>query len=69
MSQPRLFTPLTLGPLTLRNRVIRAAAFEGMSPGGAPSEQLIEHHAEVAAGGVAMTTVAYASALITRQPL
>ena len=63
MITSRLFTPLTIGPLTLRNRVIRAAAFEGMSPGGAPGEQLIAHHAEVAAGGVAMTTVAYAAVL------
>ena len=61
MSKLRLFTPLTLGPLTLRNRAIRAAAFEGMSPGGEPSQQLIDHHREVAAGGMAMTTVAYAA--------
>ncbi len=61
MTTPRLFEPLTLGPLTLRNRTIRAAAFEGMSPDGAPSEQLVEHHREVAAGGIGMTTVAYAA--------
>ena len=57
----RLFTPLTLGPLTLRNRAVRAAAFEGMSPDGAPSQMLIDHHREVAAGGISMTTVAYAA--------
>lgn len=28
-----LFTPFQLGPIALRNRTIRAAAFEGMCPG------------------------------------
>lgn len=56
-----LFTPGKIGPLTLRNRTIRAAAFEGMCPGNAPSEMLLNYHRSVAAGGVGMTTVAYAS--------
>ena len=55
------FTPFTLGPLRLRNRIVKAATFEGMCPGGAPSEALVEHHRAVAAGGAAMTTVAYCS--------
>ena len=57
----RLFTPVKLGPLELRNRTIRAAAFEGMCPDGLPSESLLRYHRSVAAGGVGMTTVAYAS--------
>jgi 2,4-dienoyl-CoA reductase-like NADH-dependent reductase (Old Yellow Enzyme family) len=57
----RLFTPFRLGPLQLRNRAIRAAAFEGMCPGNTPSVGLLEYHRAVAAGGAAMTTVAYAS--------
>ncbi|MBC8315636.1 MAG: NADH:flavin oxidoreductase [Bacteroidales bacterium] len=56
-----LFTPAKLGPLTLRNRSIRAAAFEGMSPGHMVSDDLIDYHRAVSAGGVAMTTVAYAA--------
>ena len=28
----KLFTPVTFGPLTLRNRTIRSAAFESMCP-------------------------------------
>ena len=32
-----LFTPGKIGPLTLRNRTIRAAAFESMCPGNAPT--------------------------------
>jgi len=57
----RLFEPVRLGPLTLKNRTIRAAAFEGMSPGHEVSEQLIDYHRAVAEGGVGMTTVAYAA--------
>lgn len=62
-----LFTPITLGPLTLRNRSIRSAAFESMCPGNVPSPQLLAYHRSVAAGGVGMTTVAYAA--VTRSGL
>ena len=62
-----LFTPITLGPLTLRNRSIRSAAFESMCPGNVPSPQLLDYHRSVAAGGVGMTTVAYAA--VTRSGL
>jgi 2,4-dienoyl-CoA reductase-like NADH-dependent reductase (Old Yellow Enzyme family) len=50
-----------LGGLVLRNRVARTAAFEGMSPGGEPTEALVEHHRAMARGGVGLTTVAYCS--------
>ena len=53
------FTPATLGPLTLRNRIIKAATFEGMAETGLVSEALIDFHRAFATGGVAMTTVAY----------
>ncbi len=53
------FAPVRLAGLPLRNRVIKAATFEGMTPGAQVSAGLIEHHRELAAGGVAMTTVAY----------
>lgn len=53
------FDPFRLAGLTLRNRVIKAATFEGMTPGAQVSPGLINHHRELAAGGVAMTTVAY----------
>jgi len=62
MTAPRdVFTPGRLGGLALRNRVIKTATFEGMCPAGEVSEPLIEHHRSMAAGGVAMTTVAYCS--------
>ncbi len=54
-----LFTPVTIGPLHLRNRSIRAAAFEGMTAGHEVSEELIRYHQAVAAGGAGMTTLAY----------
>ena len=56
---PNAFAPATLGGLALRNRVIKTATYEGMSPGGVPSDALVEHHRELAAGGVGLTTVAY----------
>jgi len=56
-----VFTPVTFGPLTLRNRVIRSAAFENMAYGNSPSQDLYNYHTAVARGGVGMTTLAYAS--------
>jgi 2,4-dienoyl-CoA reductase-like NADH-dependent reductase (Old Yellow Enzyme family) len=61
MGNSKLFTPVTFGPLTLRNRTIRSAAFESMCPGNAPSDMLLDYHRSVAAGGIGMTTVAYAA--------
>ena len=55
------FSPFSLGPVRLRNRIIKAATFEGMCPGGRPSDALVAHHRAIAAGGAAMTTVAYCS--------
>ncbi len=56
-----IFSPSRLGDLLMRNRVIKTATFEGMCPDGMVSDALIEHHRRMAAGGVAMTTVAYCS--------
>ena len=53
------FTPLTIGPLTLRNRFIKAATNEGMCKGGVISKGLAKFHERMAEGGAAMTTVAY----------
>ena len=55
------FLPFKLAGLSLRNRVIKTATFEGMSPHGCVSDRLIEHHRALAEGGVGMTTVAYCS--------
>lgn len=53
------FEPAAFGPLTLRNRIIKAATFEGVMPRGAVTQDLIDYHLAVARGGVGMTTVAY----------
>ena len=57
----KLFTPVKIGPLELRNRTVRSAAFEGMCENNSPSESLFEYHTAVARGGIGMTTVAYAA--------
>jgi len=55
----KIFTQAELGPLTLKNRVIKSATFEGMSEGGMATPELVDFHGELARGGVGMTTVAY----------
>src|SRR6202167_5101144 len=56
---PPVFAPAPLGPVTLRNRIIKAATFEGVMPGGRVTDELIDFHRRVARGGAAMSTVAY----------
>lgn len=55
-----LFTPGKIGPVELRNRSIRSAAFEGMGRDNNPTDMLRDYHWSVAEGGVGMTTLAYA---------
>ncbi|BBZ24189.1 NADH:flavin oxidoreductase [Mycolicibacter hiberniae] len=59
MAAPDVFSPAKLGPLTLRNRIIKAATFENRTPDALVSDDLVEYHRLPAAGGVGMTTVAY----------
>ncbi len=56
---PSAFDPITLGPLTLRNRFIKSGANEAMCLDGRPTAALVNHHRELAAGGIGMTTAAY----------
>lgn len=56
-----VFTPYKIGPVELRNRTIRSAAFEGMCEHNSPSQELFDYHTAVARGGIGMTTVAYAA--------
>ncbi len=57
--ESQLFTPYQLGPVTLRNRTIRSAAFENMCYDNKPSQDLFDYHTAVARGGIGMTTIAY----------
>lgn len=62
-SQPNVstdvFSPARLGPITLRNRIIKAATFEAATPHALVTDDLITYHRLPAAGGIGMTTVAY----------
>ena len=59
LEKPDIFAPARLGPLTLRNRIVKAATYEGLSHRSRVTHDLVEFHRAHAAGGVAMTTVAY----------
>ncbi|MBT8451908.1 MAG: NADH:flavin oxidoreductase [Deltaproteobacteria bacterium] len=61
-SLDRCFSEATINGLTLRNRLIKAATFEGKSPGGVPSEGLLSFHERIGEGGIGMTTLAYCAA-------
>ncbi|CAN5215292.1 NADH:flavin oxidoreductase [soil metagenome] len=59
MTAPDVFAPAQLGPIRLRNRTVKAATFEGRTPNGQVSAELIDYHLAPARGGVGLTTVAY----------
>jgi 2,4-dienoyl-CoA reductase-like NADH-dependent reductase (Old Yellow Enzyme family) len=58
-SEGAVFTPARIGGLALRNRLIRAGCYEGLARKGEVTGELIEHHRQLAAGGLAMTTLGY----------
>ncbi|HEX2285452.1 MAG TPA: NADH:flavin oxidoreductase, partial [Mycobacterium sp.] len=41
---PKVFTPAKLGPVTLRNRIIKAATFEASTPNALVTDDLITYH-------------------------
>lgn len=55
----KAFEPASIGNLQLRNRIIKAATFEGKCPNGIPSSELINFHRHIGEGGVGMTTIGY----------
>ena len=59
MPAPDVFSPVELGPVRLRNRTVKAATFEGRTPSGQVTDELIAYHRAPAEGGVGLTTVAY----------
>ena len=56
-----VFSPGRLGPVALRNRIVKCATNEGMSRDGLVTDRLVGFHRDFAAGGVGMTTLAYCS--------
>ena len=59
MGQANPFEPAKIGKLKVRNRIFKAATFEGMTPDGMPSEKLSDFHMGIAKGGIGMTTLSY----------
>lgn len=53
------FSPVAIGPITLRNRFIRSGANEMMSKDMKPTRALVDFHAAYARGGIGLTTLAY----------
>lgn len=56
---PDIFSPAKIGPITLPNRIIKAATSEGRSPEGKVTQSLIDFHRGFIEGGTGMTTLAY----------
>ena len=61
MDEPlkKAFSPATLGKLPLKNRILKAATFEGKTPDGVPGDLLLNFHKGIVQGGTAMTTIGY----------
>ena len=55
----RAFSPATLGKLPLKNRILKAATYEGKTPDGVPGDLLLDFHKQIVAGGTALTTIGY----------
>ena len=55
----KAFQPASLGKLQLKNRILKAATYEGKTPDGIPGQALLEFHRQVVQGGTAMTTIGY----------
>lgn len=55
----RAFSPAQLGKLRLKNRILKAATYEGKTPDGIPGDNLLNFHRAVVEGGTAMTTIGY----------
>ena len=55
----KCFSPAKLNGLELKNRLIKAGTYEGMTPDGVPGERLCNFHLGIANGGIGMTTIGY----------
>lgn len=58
MQYPKLFQPLQVGTLTLRNRIISAPnMMSALNPDGSPTDYMVGYYEEKAKGGAAIVTV------------
>ena len=64
----RILEPIALGPLTVRNRIVRTAHGTGFG-GGTISDRLIEYHVARARGGVGLSIIESLSMRGTAYPL
>jgi dimethylglycine catabolism A len=51
---PHLFSPLQVGPVTLKNRIVNSAHQTGFASGGRYTDQLVAYHQERARGGAGL---------------
>ncbi|MGH3118063.1 MAG: FAD-dependent oxidoreductase, partial [Gaiellales bacterium] len=63
-----LFTPVKLGPLTLKNRIYSSGHAEAMAEGGRPTERLRRYHEAKARGGCALTIFGGSSSVHPSSP-
>ncbi len=56
-----LFEPARIGPVEVRNRTVKAATYESLGRDGLVTDELIGWHAEIARGGVGVSTLSYCS--------
>ena len=54
MSVAPLFKPLTIGPLTLPNRIVMAPMTRNFSPGGVPGPDVVAYYQRRAENGVGL---------------
>lgn len=54
-----IFSPLAIGNITLKNRIIRSATWEGMCLDGVPTEKLIKLYEDLAENNVALIITGY----------
>lgn len=53
-SLDKIFSPITVGPLTLANRIVMAPMTRQFSPGNVPNERVVEYYKRRAEGGVGL---------------
>jgi len=63
-----LFSPITVGAVTLKNRIYSSGHAEAMAEGGRPTERLIRYHGAKARGGCALTIFGGSSSVHPSSP-